>query len=257
MNATAHEPPYWGVRRDPIFTWQATFDYTRIHPEQLLWWTLNAIRVLSLTGLYRVTCIPELCSSSQAEGSDQLCERINQRFEQNGILDLLYFSQAISSGRPGCGVSTLLNYVRSGKVVAVDCYDITGFRRSLEPNSSLPDDDLPSRMTLEISGALYRPGDLKFPTVNVCRIPAQLYVMFRTYTDLWLPAVFNWHHNEDASTQIFPNRELSALNAPRLNLGLGQLRELTLSVDGTWEIEETYRHHQIGFDMIGVKDVME
>ena len=68
-------------------------------------------------------------------------------------------------------------------------------------------------------------------------------ISFILYTDIWLPWVIGSFDDlkldkETGHRILYDNRELANRHTPRLNRFLAEARELTLSMGGTWELEQ-------------------
>jgi hypothetical protein len=244
---------YWSSYREPLWEWEISFDWTRTRPEQLVWWTGEALAILYETGIYKVYAVPEIGYSSPTADPRPLAALIANRYRTEGVIDMFYFSEFAWIGNPDYEIATTLSYFGNQDVmVTEDCKDVGDLQIRLHPWLDETVDFVYHRKAIVISGALFAPYRPNYATVNVCYNPKYLYLRMMTYTDIWLPTVVGWNHPDFDGEPRFPNQELAARNAPRLNQAIRALREMTAAIGGTWQVADEYEGREIGFQEAGV-----
>ena len=232
---------YWSSYREPVWAWEAVFDWTRTQPEQLIWWLGQALTSLRENRIYEVYAVPEIGYSSKVADPDSLFALITDRFRRESVIDLLYLSEYAVAGHPEYPISTSISYfTRDGAVVEDECKDLATLQVKTQPWLDEQTDGVYHRKPIVIQGVLFAHERPNFPTVNVSYNPKRLHLRVETYTDIWLPTVLGWNEPDYDGERRLPNTELSALNGSRLNRAIRRLADLTRHVGGIWHSEEGF-----------------
>ena len=244
---------FWSSHKNPTWVWEIVFDWTRSHPEHLLWWTSEALLALHETGIYKIFAIPEIGYSSSVADPRSLAAQIKDRYQREGVIDLLYFSEHASAGYPNYEIATSIAYYGDQNIITTeDCKDLAVLQLKTQPWLNGLTNHVYHRKPIVIDGALFAPNRLNFPTVNVRYNPKLLYLRVKTYTDIWLPGVLGWNEPGFDGERRLANTELSVANGRRLNEAIRRLREITQSIGGTWRVDEDFIGQESEFDIGGV-----
>jgi hypothetical protein len=228
---------YWVSEWDWQVAWTANLINQLQNPVELQKWLVNAVKVGEETQAYSIKQIPLL---DYTQDNASLPDFLNNYYQDTQTVDLFNFTKSglvAVNGKHYKATSLLAYYEEAGQVVEAQIDDIGALLRQLKADK------------LEEAYSSFRYG----PALNIIgpsldfRDPSSIQKFFdrgkvkitiSLHSDIWLPWIDGIISDDYDIDYVFDNRQLANRHTPRLNQFLNSLREATLAIGGTWELDE-------------------
>ncbi len=218
----------WVAAGDPLVTWCADLTAVRAAPRLLAEWLAAVLAAGRTERVYTVHEAPAADYLRERDG--ELEDVLTRRWEDGGPLDLFAFAGTGTRTLDGhrLRVSAELAYVDpTGTIVEDELDDVGALLASLRPDDALSAGSLITPTPpLHASGVLLAHDGAAGP----------LRVLLSAYTDIWLPWVTGLLEDDYDPDHPFDNGPLARRHTPRLNAFLGNMRDHTRTVGGTWSL---------------------
>jgi hypothetical protein len=241
----------WSVTKNPFATWRANLMGARHDSQALLSWLLAVVEASEENGIFTVLNAPRIAYRRDRDGS--LVAFLKRQFDETGKVDLFYFAlrwfQRVNGELfQSC---TRLNYFEGdGNIAMAEVVgDLSVFLKQLRPDYTTGS-NLCCRPGLPMK--IWGPeGPYDHPQFQ------GVHVQFILHTDIWLPWI---HHaseireHANVSQRMVPicRNPLAQHHTPRLNRFLAAVRDETVRVGGTWQLDRDFSSELFMLDDNGI-----
>jgi hypothetical protein len=217
--------------------WIANLASGLSEPAALQKWLARAIETGEETQSYWIKQIPLL---GYTEDNAPLTHFLNEYYRQTQTVDLFNFTKSglvAVNGKHYEATSLLAYYEADGGVVETQITDIGALLRRLRAD----------RLEYAYSSFRYGPAlNIIGPRLDFGDAAAiqkflergEVKITISLHSDIWLPWIAGILSDDYDLDYVFDNRELASQHTPRLNRFLAELRNATLELGGTWELDE-------------------